>query len=87
MEQIMAMFKFKGDTWAEPGIYTGANINSKIHKKVKLQTIRSREYPKAVISELEVKLHKEETIYTKARTPISSIYKPELDKTTKLKSK
>ena len=59
MKQIKEKFKFKGDKWAEPEIYLGANIDSKTHNGVKLWTMSSREYLKAAITEVEGKLHKE----------------------------
>ena len=86
MKQIKEKFNFKGDKWVEPEIYLGANIGSKIHNGVKLWTISSREYLKAAITKVEGKLYKEgKRICTKARTSISSNYKPDLDETTELK--
>ena len=46
----------------------------------------SKEYLKAAVTNVEVKLHKEgKIICTKARIPISTTYKPKLDETTEIK--
>ena len=72
--------------WDDPKNYLGANIASKIHNGTKIWTMSSRDYLKAAIAEVELKLRKEgRRLSTNARTPIACNYKPELDGTTELK--
>ena len=86
MKHIGKKFKFKRGKWTDPEIYLRANIDSKTHNGVKLWTMSSREYLKAAIIEVESKLKKEgRKLPTKAKAPIASNYKAELDETTELK--
>ena len=80
MNQIQENLKFKHNTWHDPDIYLGAKIDKKLHDGKYVYTMTSRGYITAAMKDVENKLTKErKTLQTKAITPLSHNYRPELD--------
>ena len=80
MKQIQERFEFKNNVWTDPDTYLGTKIEKKELNGKRVWTMTSREYIKASLVEIENKLERTgQRLPTKAYTPMTSNYSPELD--------
>ena len=80
MNEIQEKFKFKKNKIAPPEIYLGGRLENKYLNGKLVWTLTSKDYIKAVIDNIEVRLKKTgDKLNSKAITPMIQDYKPELD--------
>ena len=85
MKDIQNNFKFKNNKTESPEMYLGARLKKRRLGDYECWTMSSYDYLQAAIKNIEEKLHKSGgKLPTKAITPMSAGYKPELDVTEEL---
>ena len=85
MNDIQATLKFKKDKVEELDFYLGAKLEKKVINGRPVWTMSSVDYVKAAIENVEAQLKKQnKKLATKAPTPMTSNYYPELDESPEL---
>jgi hypothetical protein len=85
MEDIQRMVKFKNDKIAVPPNYLGAKLLRKNINGIDCWSITSLDYVKATVETVEEGIEgKKWKLYSKAKTPMTRSFVPELDGTPKL---
>ena len=87
MNEIQASLKFKKDKIEEPEFYLGAKLEKKRLNSRDVWTMSSTDYVKAAIDNVEEQLKKKgKKLATKAPTPMTTNYYPEMDTSPELDS-
>ena len=85
MKGIQATFKLKDDKIEKPENYLGAQLSQSIIEGRECWTMTSEQYVKAAIANVETALDKSgQRLPSRATTPITAGYRPELDTTAEL---
>ena len=83
--EVAVRFKLKKDKIEPPEVYLGGRLAEKNLNGINIWTMTSLDYVKAIVSNLEDRLLKKRLkLPSKASTPMSSDYAPELDATAEL---
>ena len=87
IREVAEKFKLKKDKIVPPKVYLGGKLAKKTLNGKDVWTMSSVDYVKAIVKNLEDRLQKEgQKLPTRAITPMSSDYRPELDGTAELDS-
>mmetsp|Transcript_35877 Transcript_35877/g.50821 ORF Transcript_35877/g.50821 Transcript_35877/m.50821 type:complete len:212 (+) Transcript_35877:223-858(+) len=85
MDEIGSDFQWKGDKVQPPETYLGARLQEKILDGKRMWTMTSTDYVKTAVTTIEERLHKRGLkMVSKAITPMSSNFVPELDSSPEL---
>jgi hypothetical protein len=85
MMKIGEKFKFKKDLIEPPKIYLGGQLEKKSRNGIDIWTLSSKDYVKSIVDNLEKRLKERgDKLPSKALSPMTLEYKPELDESNKL---